>query len=335
MTQNDRQYKKICGKIGLVMCLFLAFFNVLTSVASFIYGLLLGVAEAFPSIGLSTTVAEVIGEVLTMLAYFFSFSIPAFILTRMNRKNEGYIPIYAKKGLPNNIFFLVMAAVAVNFMIAFLNARIMTWIAPVTYSGFSSFQTAEPQWHTILLSILSIGVVPALCEEYLFRGAILSALLPYGRSCAIFGSAFLFGMMHQNPYQIFYTMMLGIVLGCIYVRTRSIWCGILIHFVNNSVSVIEDALYQYGFFVAIDMIDILILTLGIISVCLLLRTEHRKRRPEDEGSFGVLFEAEPDYGRYELTKGKRITGFFHPAMIVFVVLAGVSMASVLLLVGGF
>ena len=139
--------------------------------------------------------------------------------------------------------------------------------------------------------------------------------------------------MHQNPYQLLYTMLLGLVLAGIYIRTRSIWICVLIHFFNNSISVLESVLYQYKNEIAIYVLELLVMLLGVLSIFLLLRAEKKKRKPEDEGSFGVVFEAEPDYAVYPLSPKVRLRGFFHPVMIVFISLASVTMVLTVFLMG--
>jgi membrane protease YdiL (CAAX protease family) len=50
-----------------------------------------------------------------------------------------------------------------------------------------------------IVSLLTIAAVPALCEELVFRGVVLSSLLrPLGLLGASFGSALLFGLIHLD-----------------------------------------------------------------------------------------------------------------------------------------
>ena len=48
------------------------------------------------------------------------------------------------------------------------------------------------------------------------------------------GSAVIFSVMHFNPWQSIPTFFVGLMLGWIYWRTRSLWCCIFIHMVNNT-----------------------------------------------------------------------------------------------------
>ena len=93
-----------------------------------------------------------------------------------------------------------------------------------------------------ILSILSVAVAPAFIEEFLFRGVIMGSLLKFGKAFAIFTSAFLFGLVHGNLIQIPFAFMVGLVIGAMVVETNSIWTGVIIHFINNFISVCMDYL---------------------------------------------------------------------------------------------
>jgi len=84
-------------------------------------------------------------------------------------------------------------------------------------------------------SILTACLIGPVLEEMLFRGVILRSFLnQYSRAHAIIGSAIIFGAAHFNVYQFFVGLFLGIVLGWLYERTRSLWPGILLHVSYNS-----------------------------------------------------------------------------------------------------
>lgn len=89
----------------------------------------------------------------------------------------------------------------------------------------------------LFLALLVVGVVPAICEEFLFRGLILNGLRNYGAVISIGVSALLFSLMHMNLQQLPYTIILGIVLGLIVYYTKNIWLSILLHFFNNATAI--------------------------------------------------------------------------------------------------
>lgn len=92
------------------------------------------------------------------------------------------------------------------------------------------------------LYFIAVAIVPAITEEFAFRGVILTALRKYGDIFAIVASSILFGFMHGNLVQIPFAFLGGIVLGYIRVYTNSMLPSMLLHFINNSISVILDIL---------------------------------------------------------------------------------------------
>ncbi|MBA7591923.1 hypothetical protein ES708_34094 [subsurface metagenome] len=94
-------------------------------------------------------------------------------------------------------------------------------------------------------TFMMIGITGPILEEALFRGIILDGFLTrYKPGKAIFWSALLFGLFHLNPWQFIPGFLIGLLLGYIYLKTRSIIPVILVHIVNNSFSYL--IMYFYG-----------------------------------------------------------------------------------------
>lgn len=92
---------------------------------------------------------------------------------------------------------------------------------------------STPLW----LAILVVALVPAICEELLFRGFVLSGLRRLGELPAICCSALLFGLAHASLYRMLPTAFLGLLLGAFAWRTRSVLPGLILHALNNAVAV--------------------------------------------------------------------------------------------------
>ncbi len=92
---------------------------------------------------------------------------------------------------------------------------------------------------------ITLALVPAICEEFAFRGFILSGLTrDYSRPVAIILSAFLFGFLHvllSLFQQLFNATLLGVVLALLAYQSRSILPGILFHALNNGLALIVGA----------------------------------------------------------------------------------------------
>ena len=91
----------------------------------------------------------------------------------------------------------------------------------------------------------AVGLLAPVCEELVFRGAILRALLHWTPRhwVAIAISALLFALIHANPAQMPHAFVIGLLLGWLYYRTDSIVPGIVYHWINNSIAYIGYNLY--------------------------------------------------------------------------------------------
>jgi sodium transport system permease protein len=91
----------------------------------------------------------------------------------------------------------------------------------------------------LALVLAATAVCPAICEEIAFRGFILSGCARQGRlMLAIALSSAAFGIMHMIPQQVFNAGLLGLVIGALAVRSRSLFPCIVFHFINNLLGVV-------------------------------------------------------------------------------------------------
>jgi len=90
-----------------------------------------------------------------------------------------------------------------------------------------------------LITLFVVAVVPAICEEFVFRGALQRIFLRWIRNphVAIWISAIIFSAIHFQFYGFFPRLFLGAAFGYIYFWTRSLWYTIFAHFLNNGFTV--------------------------------------------------------------------------------------------------
>jgi hypothetical protein len=114
-------------------------------------------------------------------------------------------------------------------------------IALIAVFGFASFTLNNIQFKLILyvLVILIILMISAAFEEVFFRGYIFQALLE-GRNLLVTLTLFslVFGAAHLSndgitAYAIIFIIAVGVFLGVLYFKTRSLWVCIGMHYVWN------------------------------------------------------------------------------------------------------
>ena len=87
-------------------------------------------------------------------------------------------------------------------------------------------------------TFLAIGLIPAFCEEFLFRGFIFNRLLqPNQIGQAIMVSSVLFGVFHRHLSVLLNNTVAGIVLSLIVYRSGSLFNSILAHAVINMAAI--------------------------------------------------------------------------------------------------
>jgi membrane protease YdiL (CAAX protease family) len=95
---------------------------------------------------------------------------------------------------------------------------------------------AELAAHPVLTLVFGCVAAPVL-EEVLMRGVLLRGLLRnYQPAVAIGQSALLFGIFHFNPAQSLNAFFMGLLLGWVYYRSRSLWLCIGLHGLYNALT---------------------------------------------------------------------------------------------------
>ncbi len=133
-------------------------------------------------------------------------------------------------------FIAVLLQFGLLFSLNFLNGYFVDFLELFGYK--SSMESTIPTltgWN-LLPAILVIGLLPAIFEETLFRGAVFGSMRKsgWGTWKAVFISGALFSLFHGNPEQTVYQFLCGAAFALLAQRSGSILPGILAHFLNNA-----------------------------------------------------------------------------------------------------
>jgi hypothetical protein len=95
-------------------------------------------------------------------------------------------------------------------------------------------------WSGLIFNLFFFSLIPALCEELLFRGALMNVLqqLMKNKHLVVILSAILFSAMHMQFFGFLSRFVLGLILGYATVYSGSLFPSIAAHFTNNALSVI-------------------------------------------------------------------------------------------------
>ena len=90
----------------------------------------------------------------------------------------------------------------------------------------------------LMLHVFYVAVLPGVCEEFLFRGAILSAFERNGTRRAVLTSALLFALIHGSLTGLPAQFVQGLILSWLVICCDSIYAGLIYHTTHNAASVI-------------------------------------------------------------------------------------------------
>lgn len=126
---------------------------------------------------------------------------------------------------------------------------------------------------------LNMTVVPAILEEFVFRGVVLQSLRRFGDGFALLVSSLLFALVHVLPPQMPNAFLMGLVIGYFVLFTGSIRTGIIIHAVNNALVLFQTAVLRDlspgVAAVVTDSFFIVYILLGLAALMLMLRNHSR------------------------------------------------------------
>ncbi len=157
----------------------------------------------------------------------------AFLFMAIYLWKGGSLVNDGKKFAIRSIPFLcysIVAGVSCIFIIDF----VMSLLSFLPDWMKDTFNLLQSGW----LGILCVALLGPILEELLFRGAITRVLLQkYSPAKAILLSGLIFGIFHLNPVQVVGGILFGFLFAWIYYKSGSLIPGILIHIINNSLSV--------------------------------------------------------------------------------------------------
>ena len=223
--ENNLLLKTKKNEYGLyesaLACLVFVLFNI---AFTFIYG---SIYKSISFSGLSY-IAQFLIEFLFFLAALVvakTRRIDFEKATGLNKKINGQIVFYG---------FLI----AVVSMLGFSNLTnvFLQFLANLGYTSVLG-SLEIPNFGIYLVYVFVICITPAVCEEVLFRGVILSGFKKYGARIAIILSSLIFTFMHGNAEQTVHQFIVGIIVGYLFFKSGNVLLGIIVHFFNNFISI--------------------------------------------------------------------------------------------------
>ena len=153
----------------------------------------------------------------------------AYSLFRGFRVNSVFA---VRKPSPRSLFGGIVLIVGVFSIVA----GILSVVGPYLPRNANSDSALQIQVmdESVLYSVLALAAFPAIFEEVLCRGFLLSGLrLAMSRRASIALCAFLFALLHMDPGRMPFTFIAGLALSWAAVEAESLFVPITMHFAYN------------------------------------------------------------------------------------------------------
>ena len=163
-----------------------------------------------------------------MSIYFMTFMFSFFLW----RKHKGEIEIKLKKVEPVKLAQLSAITVCGIPIALFLN-----YFAGILSSAGAD-SAEDVNTYPLILSLVVFAVVPAVVEEFVFRGVILGAYSKVDVKAGIVISSLFFALLHFSFGSVMYGFFFGLLFAVIRLSTGNLIYTIIMHCLFNTINVL-------------------------------------------------------------------------------------------------
>lgn len=137
----------------------------------------------------------------------------------------------------------ILLSLAVGYLLVPITL-ILNFITTLIFKNYATGSISELTLYPFFVQVLLIAVIPALTEEFIFRGLFYHSYRRNGIVGAAIFSAIVFGVAHFNVNQFCYATVMGVVFAYLVEATGSMWSSMLAHFAFNTYSITMTKIFQ-------------------------------------------------------------------------------------------
>ena len=218
------------------------------------------------------TVSGFFSGVISDVLYYAAFLLPVIIFIPLFRKLGGDCMRLGFKPRGSDLITTLILSPSVIAIVFFL-ALLTAFLSNAVGKGAGGTDVSGS-----LLSVIIIhALLPALLEELLFRYVPISLMGGVNKPFAVIFSSILFALAHCDIFKLPYAFLAGAVFATLTVALGTVWPAVLLHFLNNSASIIWQ---KYAVTDTQRLIFLgVLLSLAAVSVCVIIV---KKRKLIDE-----------------------------------------------------
>lgn len=199
--------------------------NVLFTTTVLVYIILMYSLELIPNGVLTVNMLLVIPEIILL--------IPALVYVLVLRPNT-VDDVNMSVVSPVTTILTVVLTFLILPLVMLINSVTSLFAENNVDIVLNTIVNMNPLW----LNLVLLALLPAVVEEFIFRGLIFNGYKRRNPLMAILLSATLFGIIHMNFNQFSYAFVIGVIFGLMAYATGSLLPSIMSHFIINGTSVV-------------------------------------------------------------------------------------------------
>lgn len=156
-------------------------------------------------------------------------------------------PMFTRNGYTGGtVAKLITLSIGLQTAAAFIAAAIGAILSFFGLEGKTADLSATSSLGANIVMYFYACLLGPVLEELLYRGVILQSMRRYSERFAIFLSAIVFGLMHQNYQQAILGFLVGIPLAVVTIKSGSIVPAIFTHILLNTLGTVFNCWIQFS-----------------------------------------------------------------------------------------
>ncbi len=184
---------------------------------------------------LEFTGADLIFKIIVQIGLMFILPVCLYKVFMKKSFKQTFAHFGFKKISSKTIWLSILAGICMYFLVCYFSAVWSSFLELVGYKFGSS--SSNYSVLNFVLSVVFVGLLPAICEETTHRGLVLNGMKHNGAVRSIILTGLLFGLLHLNIVQFGYAFLVGMLLCVVTMVSKSIIPAMIMHFCNNFLSV--------------------------------------------------------------------------------------------------
>lgn len=222
--KNSNEGISFWGAIGALL---LYYFILPSIVVGIVFGIIEGIAHIQPN----TIIAAWVDQIASVFTYII-----AILLMFKFLNKKGLKGLSIKGNINANCFVFILFFFSGYVLFRGNSIDLITRQIPIPKFIEEAFSNMVVNNY---IMFFGAAIIAPIFEEIVCRGIILQLFLKrYNDIVSVIFSAIIFGLIHMNVPQFINAFIIGIVLGYVYLKTKSLIACIIGHFINNIIACI-------------------------------------------------------------------------------------------------